>query len=589
VLRIHQGAETAILQRGVSEADRVHERRNKRAISKRVLPYDISGRPGENLEQVKKQLEQGTQKEIEYRIICKGGELLYIHDKGQLVSREDKSQVFYCILTDIDHIKKESIRLRELAQKDALTGLYNKMTVQTLTEERLSRLQEGELGAFLMIDIDNFKQINDVFGHLNGDVMLTEAGRILKGLVRSGDIVGRVGGDEFAVLLRDIHGVEDAKKKAEAILNAFEKLMSKEMDKQQISCSIGISMIPKDGRAFHDVFRNTDIALYYAKKKGKNRYAVYDKEMLPQALTQEEERASKIQKQEIDSDKNLGAMPYQLAEYVFHILYHGDNLEESIPLVLEIVGRQMDVSRVYIFEDSEDGTYCTNTFEWCSQGVLPQKEFLQKVSYEDLGDYYDNFDEDGIYYLRDIRELPKVQFDILDVQGIKSMLHCQIRDGGKNRGYIGFDECRENRFWLQSQINNFALIAKMIGTFLLKKRAQDRKEQLLTSLHTILDNQEEWIYVVDPQSYRIQYANLASRNAVSEIYEGCRCHQAFYHRDSPCDFCPCRLLDGTHKKVSKIMYSEVLNKKVTATASVIPWLDQREVFLMSCRDICETK
>ena len=92
-------------------------------------------------------------------------------------------------------------------------------------------MQEGEQGAFFIIDIDNFKQINDVFGHLNGDVMLAEAGRSLKNLVRSNDIVGRVGGDEFAVLLWGIEKTEDAEKKAKAILDAFGKLMNKEMDK----------------------------------------------------------------------------------------------------------------------------------------------------------------------------------------------------------------------------------------------------------------------------------------------------------------------------------------------------------------------
>ncbi|POP34178.1 PAS domain S-box protein [Lactonifactor longoviformis] len=551
-------------------------------FSRMIYPEDLE----KTWDKVEKQLAHRDQKEIEYRIICRDGKLLYVHDKGQVVNREDGSQVFYCILTDIDHMKKESLKLREQAQRDALTGLYNKITVQNLTEEKLLHMQEGEQGAFFIIDIDNFKQINDVFGHLNGDVMLAEAGRSLKKLVRSNDIVGRVGGDEFAVLLWGIQKTEDAEKKAKAILDAFGKLMNKEMDKQQISCSIGIARIPGDGRTFQDIFKNADVALYYAKKKGKNRYAVYDKGMPPQSLTAAELKSFAASgEKEIESDKNLGVLPYQLAEYVFHILYNGDNLEESIPLILEIVGRQMDVSRVYIFEDSEDGTYCTNTFEWCSEGIAPQKEFLQKVPYAVLGDYYDNFDEYGIYYCRNIREMTKEQFEILDAQGIKSMLHCLIRDGGKNRGYVGFDECRENRFWPQAQIKTLALISEMVGTFLLKKRAQDRKEQLLDSLHMILDNQEEWIYAVERNTYKIQYANLATREAVREAAEGSICYKAFYCRDTPCEYCPSLRLKRGGKKVSGVLYSEVLGKKVMATAAAIPWLDQKEVFLMSCRDM----
>ena len=125
----------------------------------------------------------------------------------------------------------------------------------------------------------------------------------------------------------------------------------------------------------------------------------------------------------------------------------------------------------------------------------------------------------------------------------------------------------------------------MVGTFLLKKRAQDRKEQLLDSLHMILDNQEEWIYAVERNTYKIQYANLATREAVREAAEGSICYKAFYRRDTPCEYCPSLRLKRGGKKVSGVLYSEVLGKKVMATAAAIPWLDQKEVFLMSCRDM----
>ena len=80
------------------------------------------------------------------------------------------------------------------------------------------------------------------------------------------------------------------------------------------------------------------------------------------------------------------------------------------------------MSRVYIFEDSEDGTYCDNTFEWCNDGIVPQIDQLQHMLEGELADYYKNFNEDGIFYCRDIHALPPSQVQVLEAQGIKSML-----------------------------------------------------------------------------------------------------------------------------------------------------------------------
>ena len=85
---------------------------------------------------------------------------------------------------------------------------------------------------------------------------------------------------------------------------------------------------------------------------------------------------------------------------------------------LHIVGLVENVSRVYIFEDSEDGTYCDNTFEWCNDGIVPQIDQLQHMLEGELADYYKNFNEDGIFYCRDIHALPPNQVQVLEAQGI---------------------------------------------------------------------------------------------------------------------------------------------------------------------------
>ena len=102
-------------------------------------------------------------------------------------------------------------------------------------------------------------------------------------------------------------------------------------------------------------------------------------------------------------------------------------------------------------------------------GIEPQIDYLQNISYEtDIPDYESNFNENGIFYCPDITELPQKTYDIVAPQGIQSMLHCAIRDRGVFRGYIGFDECREQRFWSREQIQTLSYFSEMLSMFLKK-------------------------------------------------------------------------------------------------------------------------
>ena len=118
---------------------------------------------------------------------------------------DSKDLFFFCYLRDIDEKKKIELALKERAERDSVTGLYNKQTVQSMIEETIHQ-NYGVDGycALLMIDVDNFKQINDHYGHLYGDNILSEIGRILQVVFDIKSIAGRFGGDEFLVLLEHV-------------------------------------------------------------------------------------------------------------------------------------------------------------------------------------------------------------------------------------------------------------------------------------------------------------------------------------------------------------------------------------------------
>lgn len=127
------------------------------------------------------------------------------------------------------------------------------------------------MGALFMIDTDNFKQINDTEGHMIGDIVLTEMASGMKKIMRDSDVVGRIGGDEFTIFMKNISSVKDAEKKAEELLYMFRHLFQKEKSFLKVTCSIGIAIYPKDGTTFKEIYARADKALYQAKIIGKNK------------------------------------------------------------------------------------------------------------------------------------------------------------------------------------------------------------------------------------------------------------------------------------------------------------------------------
>ena len=116
---------------------------------------------------------------------------------------------------------------------------------------------------------------------------------------------------------------------------------------------------------------------------------------------------------------------------IFRRLYESNDTIASIDDIISYVGQQLNVIRVYIFENNDDNTACSNTFEWCNEGISPQIDFLQNVSYiDDIPGCPEVYDERGVFYCTDISALAPQFRDILEPQGIKSMLQCSIRDNG---------------------------------------------------------------------------------------------------------------------------------------------------------------
>ncbi|MBO4337187.1 MAG: GGDEF domain-containing protein [Lachnospiraceae bacterium] len=174
--------------------------------------------------------------------------------------------------------KQDQKKLKSKAETDLLTGVLNKISTEQTIQDYLEMVGEEEPGMFLLFDIDNFKKINDTRGHAFGDEVLAAIGKELPTIYRTTDIVGRLGGDEFCVFLKDIPNENARIHMGEVTYNFFRDFKVGEYTKYDVTASIGAAMFPKDGRDFEELYRSADKAVYAAKEHGRNRLVFYGEE-----------------------------------------------------------------------------------------------------------------------------------------------------------------------------------------------------------------------------------------------------------------------------------------------------------------------
>jgi diguanylate cyclase (GGDEF)-like protein/PAS domain S-box-containing protein len=180
------------------------------------------------------------------------------------------------ILRDITEEKRTEERLVHLATHDALTGLPNRMLFHDRLSQALTRAQRHRQRlAVLILDLDNFKDINDSFGHAAGDKVLQTVGERLKTLLRKSDTVARMGGDEFVLLIPEIRRLENVIDIAHKILMCIRKPVVFDEHRIEITTSIGLALYPDDGEHGETLMKRADNALYRAKKQSRDTYLLY--------------------------------------------------------------------------------------------------------------------------------------------------------------------------------------------------------------------------------------------------------------------------------------------------------------------------
>lgn len=513
---------------------------------------------------------------LEYRLQSANGDYVWMRTRSTVIYGADgKPARSVGLFTNISNVKSELEFLREKSQLDPLTLVYNKAELTRRIVNFISANPNTD-GALFIVDVDNFKGVNDSLGHQFGDNVLKLIADKIKATFGELCIVGRLGGDEFTV-----YYYGDCSKKmichlSQSLMNGLRKTYYGENIMYSISCSVGISLYKQHGSSYDELYHYADIALYTSKRMGKDCCQLYDSNMLNEANTA---------LTPLDT-KNLFLNDYFQGDpiyNVFEMLYETKEISTTIDQILEFLGKHFKVDRVYIFQHSDDGKTSSNTFEWCAEGISPEKDNLQNIPIELLSVFLTLFNSEGLNVCNDISGLSESDYSILNAQGIKSLLQCELHIDGKATGFIGFDDCRSPREWRGEMVASIGYVSRILSVFLSKNRISRDLVESQTNYENMIYNLNGYVYVINCETYELLYLN--KHMEALGIKVGQKCYEAAFGSDTPCSNCPTKQLSAYNTCASCDIFSTTLGNWVDSAASVLQWTDKKKLALINCTEI----
>ncbi len=395
-------------------------------------------------------------KELEIRLRNRDGKFEWFSLIYKIIDDNDKQNIIGR-LCNINKQKTEKNQLIEKSQIDGLTKLYNKSATEKMVGEILESNYGSESYALMIIDVDNFKGVNDTYGHLLGDAVLIDVSKIFKSIFRETDIIGRIGGDEFLVFMNKVSSENDVREKAEKMCQKVRSLYENEVTLSKISISVGIAVIIKERVLYKELFKNADLALYETKQNGKDGFTIFDE------YSYYEESSENS-----NSVKGITGYIKKKANSIFET---ETDIKEAIKQVIEVLGNKFNPSTVYIYCIEKENKFAYEYFQWCNKGVKRINDGMKEIPLNtgiDEFNYLSYFNREDIFYCSDTEKLDYPFNDYMRFLGSKSLLECLIINEGRNIGYIGFADYNSQRLWIQSEVETLTIVAGILGKHLSK-------------------------------------------------------------------------------------------------------------------------
>lgn len=334
---------------------------------------------------------------------------------------QSKSQKPWKIIgkfNNIDHIKRENEHLQKKLQQDPMTGIYNKVVTEQLVDRYLQEAEDDDVSALFILDLDDFKHINDSFGHLSGDKILTYMTNEMKSVLRSSDIFGRIGGDEFIVFVKNIRTRELASTKARKLCQAFHKISIMDGLPCNVSGSVGIAMFPEDGQSYHELFSKADRALYTAKEQGKDGFAFYGEDGSDHSYVLEKGKPPHTP---------LSFSGQHIVDRMLNFFNEHCMDKNATEKMLSIICRSYKAKRGCLLEFSASGETIAQIYSWYEPGYAVDTTKLQEQPAIYWKEYLTHFDQDAVFQCNSIQKLGAFLKDAPNLSSLQHIAFYQQR------------------------------------------------------------------------------------------------------------------------------------------------------------------
>lgn len=403
---------------------------------------------GDNLRAFYDALKQ-EKEQFEIRFVYKG---LPRYIKGRTVVGPDGSKLVQGVLLmgqqTATPAPSREFTYNRASDKDPMLNMLNKKAI-TEYAQKVCGQKDCPPTYLVIFDLDNFKMVNDTFGHLFGDEVLVTVTDIINRAVGEHGVVGRIGGDEILIVTKGIGDKAELRPILRGIRSTVEETYKDKMGEISLTCSMGAAAYPEHGKSYKEVLDLADKMLYLAKEKGRNRYCIYTPEM-HQDLVISSDGNTEIKtgfSQEFDK---IGIIQYMMDDY----LRNGTSSNE---IAFSNIGRSFKLSEIMVVY--EGGKIA---FRWTPEEMTYQSKNLRWLPLEPS--FFERFDSNNLYIIDGWYALEKKNPELLKKlksRDIQSALFYRMRNKGYPDGYIMFAKKVQRQKWSEYELLALSTIAKI--------------------------------------------------------------------------------------------------------------------------------
>lgn len=487
-------------------------------------------------------------------------------------------------LINIHEKKIQELNLQLRAKRDALTRLHEKEAAVQLIENLLREaVGKDTLNALMIIDMDNFKKVNDVLGEAQCNNILVETGIYLNEVVKGNDVVGRIDIDQFIVYIRDMQNLTDADKLASDIINRVNYTLPFNKEEIHVTCSIGIAVAPYHGVTFEELYKKAGRAITRVKTRGKFGYRIYDA-----AATRAYHAIRKHNNIAYDPEKGM-ELAWDTEDMVMRILSEDKVLESALESVVELITTHYKFHRGFICGNEKGSLPLSRQVQFSVHGYETGPESkehydLRRVVYEVLYDFFKNC---SVIHEYDV-VVDELRY-YFQSEGIKSLLYYPITSKGEFQGAIIFENHEDVQLELENHImEELRSLFRVIEAHVLQIGLMDRLQDFATQI-AMLDNLDSYAYIINADTYEISFVNKKVLMKAPDVKIGDICYKAIQHKDAPCEDCIFNKMNrrDPHERCTEEMFNYSLRCWCRCSGSWLECKEENPLALINCIDISE--